>query len=142
MPSTQDLWKLQFPVLEFLDSPDGSNSFLKPIVGRPCLYAFRGLSPISRVRVKVDEFLCRVFAGTEPFESIFMLRVVSICEGSYFQLPNLHGPKAFSLYCICSVRFSHSVESDSLRPHGLQHTRLPCPSPTPGADSNSYPLSQ
>ena len=32
--------------------------------------------------------------------------------------------------------------SDSLRPHGLQHTRLPCPSPTPRADSNSCPLSQ
>ena len=32
--------------------------------------------------------------------------------------------------------------SDSLWPHGLQHTRLPCPSPTPGACSNSCPLSQ
>ena len=32
--------------------------------------------------------------------------------------------------------------SDSLRPHGLQHARLPCPSPTPGACSNSSPLSQ
>ena len=31
--------------------------------------------------------------------------------------------------------------SDSLWPHGLQHTGLPCPSPTPGAFSNSYPLS-
>ena len=35
-----------------------------------------------------------------------------------------------------SVRFSHSVVSDSLRPHGLYHTRVPCPSPTPGACSN------
>ena len=32
--------------------------------------------------------------------------------------------------------------SDFLRPHGLQHTRLPCPSPTPGACSNSWPLSR
>ena len=31
--------------------------------------------------------------------------------------------------------------SDSLQPHGLQHARLPCPSPTPGACSNSCPLS-
>ena len=31
-----------------------------------------------------------------------------------------------------SVQFSHSVLSDSLRPHGLQHAMLPCPSPTPG----------
>ena len=41
-----------------------------------------------------------------------------------------------------SVQFSHSVRSDSLRPHGLQHTRLPCPSPTPGVYSNSCPLSR
>ena len=41
-----------------------------------------------------------------------------------------------------SVQFSHSVVSDSLRPHGLQHTRLPCPSPTPEACSNSCPLNQ
>ena len=32
-----------------------------------------------------------------------------------------------------SVQFSHSVVSDSLQPHGLLHTRLPCPSPTPRA---------
>ena len=32
--------------------------------------------------------------------------------------------------------------SNSLRPHGLKHARLPCPSPTPGVCSNSYPLSQ
>ena len=40
-----------------------------------------------------------------------------------------------------SVQFSHSVVSNSL-PHGLQHTRLPCPSPTPRVCSNSCPLSQ
>ena len=40
-----------------------------------------------------------------------------------------------------SVQFSRSVVSDSLRPHGLQHARLPCPSPTSRAFSNSCPLS-
>ena len=40
-----------------------------------------------------------------------------------------------------SVQFSLSVMSNSLQPHGLQHTRLPCPSPTPRACSNSCPLS-
>ena len=39
------------------------------------------------------------------------------------------------------IQFSHSVMSDSLWPHGLQHTRLPYPSPTPGAYSNSCPSS-
>ena len=42
----------------------------------------------------------------------------------------------------CSLQFSRSVMSDSLQPHGLQHTRLPCPSPTARACSNSCPLSQ
>ena len=40
-----------------------------------------------------------------------------------------------------SVQFSCSVMSDSLQPHGLQHTRLPCPSLTPGVYLNSCPLS-
>ena len=41
-----------------------------------------------------------------------------------------------------SVQFSRSVIPDSLLPHGLQHARLPCPSPTPGAYSNSCPSSR
>ena len=45
-------------------------------------------------------------------------------------------------FIFSSVQFSHSVVSNSLRPRGLQHTRPPCPSPTPGACSNSCPLSQ
>ena len=43
---------------------------------------------------------------------------------------------------ILLLLFSHSVVSDSLPPHELQHTRIPCPSPSPGACSNSCPLSQ
>ena len=43
--------------------------------------------------------------------------------------------------CCVSVQFSHSVLSDSLRPHGLQHARPPCPSPMPRVYSNSCPLS-
>ena len=42
----------------------------------------------------------------------------------------------------CSVHLSHSVLSDSLWPHGLQHARPPCPSPTPGVYSNSCLSSQ
>ena len=41
-----------------------------------------------------------------------------------------------------SVQFSRSVVSDSLRPHGLQHARLPCLSPTPRAWPNSCPSSR
>ena len=41
-----------------------------------------------------------------------------------------------------SVQFSRSVMSNSLRPHGRQHTRPPCPSPTPGVHPNPCPLSR
>ena len=42
---------------------------------------------------------------------------------------------------ITSVQFNHSVLSSSLQPHGLQHARPPCPSPSPRVYSNLCPLS-
>ena len=45
-------------------------------------------------------------------------------------------------YAVSVGQFSHSVMSNSLRPHGLQHARPPCPSPTPGVYSNSCPLNR
>ena len=45
------------------------------------------------------------------------------------------------IWLMLLLTFSHSVVSDSLWPHGLQHSRLPCPSPSPGVCSNSCPLS-
>ena len=46
-----------------------------------------------------------------------------------------------SLLCLSSVQFSHPLLFDSMRPHGRQHARPPCPSPTPGVYPNSRPLS-
>ena len=45
-----------------------------------------------------------------------------------------------SILSVGSVQFSCSVVSDSLRPHELQHSRPPCPSPTPGVNPNPCPL--
>ena len=47
----------------------------------------------------------------------------------------------FTSWATSSVQFSCSVVSDSLRPHGPQHTRPPCPSPTPGVYPNPCPSS-
>ena len=52
------------------------------------------------------------------------------------------GVVCMCIYVHISVQFSCSVMSNSLWPHGLQHTRPPCPSPTPRVCSNSCPLSQ
>ena len=68
--------------------------------------------------------------------------------GRYGQLLQIEfGSRKLAQYIVmkCMVRdkeFSRSVMSDSLRPHELQHTRLPCPSPTPRAYPNSCPLSR
>ena len=53
-----------------------------------------------------------------------------------------HPHQILHLLTLCHLvsQFSRSVVSDPLSPHGLQHTRLPCPSPTPRACSNSFPL--
>ena len=53
-----------------------------------------------------------------------------------------HGYYRKDTYFQNSAQFSCSVMSDSLWPQGLQHARLPCPSPIPGAWTNSCPLSQ
>ena len=58
---------------------------------------------------------------------LLILRCLSFC----WLFPLLH--RIF----FSSVQFSHSLMSDSLRPHESQHTRPSCPSPTPGVHSNS-----
>ena len=57
---------------------------------------------------------------------------------TFLSLVTIFGLKSILWY---KYQFSHSVMSDSLQPCGLQHTRLSCPLPTPGACSNSYPSS-
>jgi len=73
----------------------------------------------------LDTMLCSPSASLQPVGANFTFSLCSAMENQYLL-----------------VQFSHSVVSNSLRPHGLQHTRLPCLSPTPGAYSNSCPLSQ
>ena len=67
----------------------------------------------------------------------FLLQGIFLTQGSNLSL--LHW-QMDSLPLI-QLQFSYSVVSDSLRPHGLQHARLPYPLPTPGACSNSCPSS-
>ena len=59
-----------------------------------------------------------------------------------FSLQSTSENHTYSWPSISSVQFSRSVVSDSLQPHGQQHTRPPCPSPIPGVYSNSCLLNQ
>ena len=67
---------------------------------------------------------------------IFLINLLQKLINYNFFIP-LSLLKAFS-----SVQFSHSVVSNSLQPHESQHTRPPCPSPTPGVYSSSCPWSR
>ena len=60
----------------------------------------------------------------------------------YLKKLNKELSRDLEIIFLCSVQFSRSVVSDSLRPHESQHSRPPCPSPTPGVHPNSCPLSQ
>ena len=63
-----------------------------------------------------------------------------ICKFLNCELTELYVWKS-SRKWLSSAQFSYLVMSDSLRPHGLQHARPPCPSPTSRAYPNSCPLS-
>ena len=60
----------------------------------------------------------------------------------YVVLAKLHIRRKSNIPWFSSVQFSRSVVSDSLRPHESQHTRPPCPSPTPRVHPDSCPSSQ
>ena len=62
--------------------------------------------------------------------------------GKYFRVKKVHDSARYWYFSYSSVQFSRSVLSDSLRPHGSQHTRPSCPSPTPRVYPNSCPSSR
>ena len=66
--------------------------------------------------------------------------------GGGWKWENLHSFSENWVFIMCNIfrsdQISHSVVSDSLRPHESQHTRPPCPSPTPGVHWDSGPSSQ
>ena len=78
----------------------------------------------------------------------FMLITFSITHKPFKVWPGLkltassHTVPLCPYYILSSVQFSCSVMSDSLQPHESQHSRPPCPSPTPGVHSDSRPSSQ
>ena len=75
-------------------------------------------------------FIEKAHRGRPQPSSPFLLRwFYTVCSYEFF------------MYLGYSVQFSHSVMSNSLRPHEFQHVRPPCPSSSPGVHSNSCPSS-
>ena len=78
------------------------------------------------------------FSYTRPWRVL----PYNCCQGQMLkQIIVLHSVNVWKLFMLHS-QFSCSVVSDSLWPYGLQHARLSCPSPTPGAYSDSCPSSR
>ena len=104
------------------------------------------ISPSSEysglISLRIDWFDILSVRGT--LKSLFQHHSpkASILQHSAFFIVQLSHPYMTTGKTISSVQFSHSVVSDSLRLHELQHARPPCPSPTPGVHSDSHPWSQ
>ena len=93
-----------------------------------------------------DPVLVSWFIQQIPIDYLFY---IWYCEFPYYSLYTSHplllpSPRFHKsvLYISLSIQFSHLVMSNALQPHGLQHTRLPCPSSAPRASANSCPSSQ
>ena len=78
--------------------------------------------------------------GVSPFHLSCQFYVYGVI--SLFIMLVMYLMSAQFVLIFSSVQFSHSVMSDSLRPHESQHARPPCPSPTLGVYPNSCPSSQ
>ena len=97
---------------------------------------------INNLRYADDTTL---MAESEEKLKSFLMKVKEESEKAGLKL-NIQKTKTLASYPIpsrhiSSVQFSRSVMSDSLRPHESQHTRPPCPSPSPGVHSDSHPSS-
>ena len=83
---------------------------------------------------------------TLPITEVLLEQVQNFCDGflkGKVQVSKKLQVKQVEVFSpLSSVQFRCSVMSDSLQPHRLQNARLPCPSPTPGACSNSCPSNQ
>ena len=107
----------------------------------------RGVTPLGRAqhagRSRLESWLKCRFLGSAPIYSGLFgwewakdLNFKHASQMTLFKV--LHG-LYLEKHC---HQFSHSVMSNSLRPHESQHARPPCPSPTPGVHPNSCPSSQ
>ena len=97
-------------------------------VGHPCFVPECKTFSLSTLSVTLTLYFSWIFKIRFRKFPSFLVEVFSLCP--------------FNIMEDCSVQFRCSVVSDCLQPHEPQHTRPPCPSPTPEAYPNSCPLSR
>ena len=87
-----------------------------------------------------------VFSFSDLFHSMTVSRSISVAANGiisfFLKAEQIFHCIVYYIFNMGSICLCCSVVSDSLRPQGLQHTRLPCPSLSPKVCSNSCPLNQ
>ena len=104
-----------------------------PAVSSYCSTLKEDSRPFSSM-IQEPSYSKGILKGSESHPPIYMTPKSYLCKIN--DIP-VFSSKFLVLTLFSSVHFSHSVMSNSLWPHALQHARLPCPSPTPRACWNS-----
>ena len=123
---------------------------LRPAFPLPCLQASHVVSP-QQGCISSQAPALRAAPSVSPVLSGLALATVSLAPAGCLIHGETTGARAgselrardFESQALPCIQFSSVAQAcPTLQPHGLQHARLPCPSPTPGAYSNSCPLSR
>ena len=136
--SSTTVWKYQF----FRTQPSlWSNSHtLNMTTGKTIALTVQTF--VGKVMSLLLNMLSRFVMAFLPRSKRLLISWLQSPSAMILELKKIRSVNASTFPPSVSVHFIHSVVSDSLWPHGLQHARLPCPSATAGASSNLCPSSQ
>ena len=126
-------WYKKTQLTKQIDKPQNGKNYSQNV------YITKDLNSENIKNSLIIKSRSQIFKWANNFSKLF-IRDMTI-EKTHEKVFNIMREKEITVMVRChSIQFSHSVLSDSLWPHGFQHARLSCLSPTPGAYSNSCPL--
>ena len=136
---TQAIPTFLCPVLEPLSSKMcGARSIWSFLLSFVCLWTptvYKTCDFLARFPVPISLLIPSYLPDVTLLSIVQRTKFISFNLRTFLSL-------SFIPFSVQSVQFSRSVVYDSSWPHKSQHTRPPCPSPTPGVHSDSRPLSQ
>ena len=153
-PCAKKLWNLLFPRIYLKKKKKStgsihSQSSPRPLRGRRCFPSLDLATKGRKWKRNVSGSFSGIYQKLKALFPLFLLPTIP--QDSFLYIASRTRTKSGSelscifpnfIYYIRSDQISCSVVSDSLQPHESQHTRPPCPSPTPGVHSDSRPSSQ
>ena len=128
-------WYKKTQLTKQIDKPQNGKNYSQNV------YITKDLNSENIKNSLIIKSRSQFFKWANNFSKLFIRDMTK--EKTHEKVFNITREKEITVMVRChSIQLSHSVLSDSLWPHWFQHARLPCPSPAPGAYSNSCPLSQ